>query len=147
MFRNYLKIAIRNLIRQKLYSVINILGLSIGIACFLLISLWVYNELSYPPDSLTTNNLIFQHIFWPSIVHMVQTADSSNIKLTLALQSQMAAYIAKNRDSLHSKEGIIQVPEDINLNVAFAKLAAMGIEIDTWTPEQVSYNNDFQEGT
>ena len=47
MIRNYLKIAIRNLVRQKLYSLINITGLSIGIACFLLISLWVFDELSF----------------------------------------------------------------------------------------------------
>jgi len=47
MLRNYLKIAVRNLLRQKLYSFINITGLSIGIACFLLISLWVFDELSF----------------------------------------------------------------------------------------------------
>jgi len=47
MIKNYIKIAIRNLVRQKLYSLINITGLSIGIACFLLISLWVFDELSY----------------------------------------------------------------------------------------------------
>jgi len=47
MVKNYIKIAIRNLVRQKLYSLINITGLSIGIACFLLISLWVFDELSY----------------------------------------------------------------------------------------------------
>jgi putative ABC transport system permease protein len=47
MIKNYLKIAIRNLIRQKLYSLINITGLSIGIACFILISLWVFDELSF----------------------------------------------------------------------------------------------------
>ncbi len=47
MLKNYLKIAIRNLLRQKLYSFINITGLSIGIACFLLISLWVFDELSF----------------------------------------------------------------------------------------------------
>jgi putative ABC transport system permease protein len=47
MLKNYIKIAFRNLLRQKLYSLINITGLSIGIACFLLISLWVFDELSY----------------------------------------------------------------------------------------------------
>jgi adenosylhomocysteinase len=72
---------------------------------------------------------------------------SEVMDMSFALQSQMAAYIVKNRDTLHSKQEIIQVPEDINLNVAYAKLASMGIEIDAWTPEQVSYNNDFQEGT
>ena len=54
MIRNYLKIAIRNLARQKLYSLINIIGLSIGIACFLLISLWVFDELSF--DRFHLNN-------------------------------------------------------------------------------------------
>jgi putative ABC transport system permease protein len=47
MILTYLKIALRNLLRQKLYSLINLVGLSIGIACFLLISLWVFDELSY----------------------------------------------------------------------------------------------------
>jgi len=37
MFRNYLKIALRNLRRNKAYSVINITGLATGIACSLLI--------------------------------------------------------------------------------------------------------------
>lgn len=54
MLSNYIKIAIRNLVRQKLYSLINITGLSIGIACFLLISLWVYDELDY--DRFHENN-------------------------------------------------------------------------------------------
>ena len=54
MIKNYLKIAIRNLARQKMYSLINITGLSIGIACFLLISLWVYDEFSF--DRFHLNN-------------------------------------------------------------------------------------------
>ena len=47
MFKNYLKIAVRNLLRHKTYSLVNILGLSIGIACTLLIMLWVFDELNY----------------------------------------------------------------------------------------------------
>jgi putative ABC transport system permease protein len=47
MFKNYLKIALRNIVRQKVYSSINIAGLAIGMACFILISLWVRDELSY----------------------------------------------------------------------------------------------------
>ena len=47
MFRNYLKIAIRSLLKQKLYSGINIFGLALGMACALLIGLWVKDELSY----------------------------------------------------------------------------------------------------
>src|ERR1051325_3004436 len=47
MIKNYLKIALRNLARNKIFSVINIMGLAIGLSCFLLISLYVLDELSY----------------------------------------------------------------------------------------------------
>jgi len=47
MFKNYLKIAMRNLLRRKAFSVINIAGLAIGIACCLFILLYVQDELSY----------------------------------------------------------------------------------------------------
>ena len=47
MLKNYLKIALRNLRKHKVYSFINIMGLAIGIACCLLILLYVQDELSY----------------------------------------------------------------------------------------------------
>lgn len=47
MFRNYLKLAFRNLTRQKAFSIINISGLAIGLASSLLILLWVQDETSY----------------------------------------------------------------------------------------------------
>lgn len=53
MFRNYLKIALRNITRFKLFSFINIFGLAIGIASSILIFLFVSNELGY--DSFHKN--------------------------------------------------------------------------------------------
>ncbi len=47
MIRNYIKIAFRNLARNKAFSLINIIGLAIGIATCLIIMLFVNNELSY----------------------------------------------------------------------------------------------------
>ena len=47
MLLNYFKIAWRNLLRNKAFSLINILGLAIGMACTLLIILWVYNEYAW----------------------------------------------------------------------------------------------------
>ncbi len=47
MIKNYLKIAFRNLFKSKTYSSINIFGLSVGIACSLLILLYLTNEFSY----------------------------------------------------------------------------------------------------
>ncbi|ACT96044.1 ABC transporter permease [Dyadobacter fermentans] len=45
MLRNYLKIAWRNLLKNKTFSSINILGLALGMACSLLIMLWVQDEI------------------------------------------------------------------------------------------------------
>lgn len=47
MIRNYLLIALRNLLKHKTFSIINILGLSVGISCCLLLALYVNDELSY----------------------------------------------------------------------------------------------------
>ncbi len=47
MLKNYFKTAIRNLKRQKVYAAINIAGLSVGLACCILIVLYVHFELSY----------------------------------------------------------------------------------------------------
>ena len=47
MFKNFFKVAVRNLIRQKAYALINIIGLAIGIACSILIVLFVLHENSY----------------------------------------------------------------------------------------------------
>jgi putative ABC transport system permease protein len=47
MIKNYFKIALRNLARNKIYSFINISGLSLGLACSMLIILYVTDEISY----------------------------------------------------------------------------------------------------
>ena len=47
MFNNYFKIAVRNMLKSKVYSIINISGLALGMACSLLILLYVQKELSY----------------------------------------------------------------------------------------------------
>ncbi|OPX25588.1 MAG: hypothetical protein B1H06_07190 [Candidatus Cloacimonas sp. 4484_143] len=47
MFKNYFTIAFRNIIKHKIFSIINIIGFAIGLASCLLISLYVFNEISY----------------------------------------------------------------------------------------------------
>lgn len=47
MFKNYLKIAWRNLVKNKSQSFINITGLSVGMAVAMLIGLWIYDEMSF----------------------------------------------------------------------------------------------------
>jgi putative ABC transport system permease protein len=47
MIRNYLKIAWRNLVKNKVHSFINVAGLSVGMAVAMLIGLWIWDELSF----------------------------------------------------------------------------------------------------
>jgi putative ABC transport system permease protein len=47
MFRNYFRIAWRNLLKNKIYSFINLFGLTVGLACFLLIALYIFDELTF----------------------------------------------------------------------------------------------------
>jgi len=70
MFRNYLKIALRNLIRHKGFSFLNIAGLAIGMVCTILILFWVQHELSYDRYHKNGNNIyrILQHIQYAEVV-------------------------------------------------------------------------------
>jgi len=47
MFENYLKIAWRNLVKNKIYSVINVVGLAAGMAVAMLIAFWIWDEVTY----------------------------------------------------------------------------------------------------
>ena len=47
MLKSYITIALRNIIRNKTYSLVNIIGLAVGMACCILIGLWIMDELSY----------------------------------------------------------------------------------------------------
>ncbi|MFH2035413.1 MAG: ABC transporter permease [Candidatus Zixiibacteriota bacterium] len=62
MLRNYFKVTIRNLIRNKLFAVISTIGLSIGIACCLLIFMYVQREFSF--DSFHDNKEIYRIIHY-----------------------------------------------------------------------------------
>jgi len=57
MIKNYFKIAFRNLLKNKVYSFINIAGLSIGLACSMLIILYVKDEVSFDRFHKNVNNI------------------------------------------------------------------------------------------
>ncbi|MGD9158462.1 MAG: ABC transporter permease [Desulfobacteraceae bacterium] len=52
MFFNYIKITLRNLFKEKMYAVINISGLSLGIACCIILGLFLRSELTYDRHNL-----------------------------------------------------------------------------------------------
>ncbi len=57
MFKNYFKIAWRNIMRHKLITTINVAGLSVGMTAAVLISLWVQNELSFDKNQPDSENI------------------------------------------------------------------------------------------
>jgi len=57
MLANYLKLALRNLMRNKVYSFINIFGLALGVTCCLLLSLYIRDEMSYDKHHKRANDL------------------------------------------------------------------------------------------
>lgn len=61
MFKNYFKIAIRNLLRSKGFSAINISGLAIGMASAMLILLWIQNEMSFDRYYKKSDRLYLMH--------------------------------------------------------------------------------------
>jgi putative ABC transport system permease protein len=76
MFKNYLKIALRFMLRQKGFSIINIAGLTIGITCSLLIILYIFDELSFDkfhPDAEQTYRLGFKGVLEGKKFNSTQT--------------------------------------------------------------------------
>jgi putative ABC transport system permease protein len=57
MVRNYLKIAIRNLLKYRFISFINLFGLTVGLTCCLLITTYILNELSYDKYNKNADNI------------------------------------------------------------------------------------------
>ena len=57
MIKNYFRIALRNLTKNKAFSFINIFGLAIGLTCFMFIGMFVYSELSYDTYSANAKNI------------------------------------------------------------------------------------------
>ncbi len=65
--------------------------------------------------------------------------------MSFANQALAAEYMVRNGKSLERR--VYSVPEEIDHEIARIKLSAMGIQIDTLTPEQVAYLGSWQEGT
>ena len=76
MLKNYLKIALRFMLRQKGFSIINIAGLTIGITCSLLIILYIFDELSFDkfhPDAQQIHRLGFKGVLEGKKFNSTQT--------------------------------------------------------------------------
>jgi putative ABC transport system permease protein len=72
MIKNYLKLAWRNLLKDRQFSFLNIMGLAVGLTCTLLIGLWVADELNmehYNPN----DSRLYQVMSFHKVVGTIQT--------------------------------------------------------------------------
>jgi len=94
MLKNYFKIAWRNLMKSKVYSFINILGLSFGMAAAFLIGLWIWDELSYNKTFINYDKIV--RIKENSTASgLIRTFNSAPIPLSGDLRTKYAADFSK----------------------------------------------------
>ncbi|MEJ2613744.1 MAG: ABC transporter permease [Ignavibacteriaceae bacterium] len=86
MLKNYFKIAFRNLKRHRLYSFINILSLTVGITCCILISLYVKQELSYDGHFKNAGN-----IYRITTTHISERGTYTDVETPMPLNSALSS--------------------------------------------------------
>lgn len=119
MFRNYFLVAVRNLYRHISYSLINILGLSIGIATSILIILWIYDEVTF--DSFHANKDRLYKVWFNS-----RFADgiSSQISMPLPLREALKA-----KDANIKNVAVTNWGEGFLLEVGEKKINFVGMHV------------------
>lgn len=95
MFRNYIKIALRHLQRHKVITVINVAGLAIGMACFILILLFVKDELNYDSFHVNKDN-----------IYRLITFTTQNKTTSYGTNTQVAAAPALKREISDVKDAV-----------------------------------------
>src|SRR5258706_9410561 len=85
MIKNYFKIALRSLIKNRTYSLINVLGLTFGLTCFMMVGLYLFDELTFDR----------QHKNAGRIYRVIEHKKNNNENLTIAACSFMLAEESK----------------------------------------------------
>ncbi len=129
MLRNYLKIALRNLVKNKVYSFINIGGLAVGMAVAMLIGLWIYDEVSF-----NTN-----HENYESIAKVVEHGQKGGTRyagdnLPLPVAQELKAHFADYFKHIL----IADLPKEYILTNGETKLIKTGQFIDSGAPDMLS---------
>ena len=123
MWINFLKVALRNIVRNKTYSLINILGLSIGLASCIVISLYVYNESIYDEFWTNSNQIYRVNTTWGSEGGEIKYATSpptlANVLLNEVPEVEAVARLFKWGDfTLRPDTDSSNVFRETNVNLA-----------------------------
>ncbi|QEC74809.1 FtsX-like permease family protein [Mucilaginibacter ginsenosidivorax] len=131
MIRNYLKIAWRNLINNKILSLINIGGLAVGMAVVMLISLWILDEVSF--DKYHNN---YRHI-----AQVMQNVNiNGEVKTSFHQPYPLAAELRKNYGSDFKSVAMSTLPRDYILALSDKKLNEQGTFMEAGGPDLFTLN-------
>lgn len=131
MFKSYLKAAWRNVTQKKGRSIMNIGGLSIGMAATLLIGMWVHNELSY--------NKGFEN--YESIGQVMQTQTFSGEIRTDSNQPMQLAPVLRNEYGSHFKHVVTSTfSYNLLMTVGETKVSRPGYFMEPGIAEMLSLN-------
>ncbi|GAB4028002.1 FtsX-like permease family protein [Spirosoma gilvum] len=137
MFQNYLKIAFRNLSRNKGYSAINIGGLAVGMAVAILNGLWLWDELSFNTYHQTYNRVA-------KVTEQGITSEKKPYRGTY-LPYPIAGELKTKYGDYFKHILLALQPNDYILTVGETKLTQMGQFIESGAPDMLALN--MLEGT
>jgi putative ABC transport system permease protein len=131
MFTNYLKIAWRNLIRNKVLSLINIGGLAVGMAVVMLISLWILDEVSFDK----------YHQNYHRIAQVMQNVTiNGEVKTSFHEPYPLAAELRKSYGSDFKSVAMSTLPRDYILALSDKKLNKQGAFMEAGGPAMFTLN-------
>lgn len=121
MFKNHVILALRNIRKYKIYSFVNIVGLAVGMACCILILLWVQDELSY--DQFHKNGkriymltLITDRGTWRSSPWaLVPTLKNDFPEVEMGSQCAVRTVLVRHGDRMFYETGAMVVPEFLKI--------------------------------
>ena len=135
MFRNYLRVALRTLVRNKFSAAINIGGLAIGMSVAILIGLWIYQQEAY--------NTSFPNHSRIAAVMQNQTM-SGNVVTWWDEARQLAPVLRKDYPNLFKHAITVAGPTNLPVSQGNTRLIIKGVYVDPGIIDMLSL--DFQKG-
>ena len=141
MIKNYFKIAWRNILKNKGYNGINIIGLSLGLTFTMLISLWIYDEVTYD-DFHENKKEIFQVIANRTFNN--QTFTDENMVLPLAGVLEKSSSLVKNAVVMTNPQDIVVVYKDNKIKKHGYTVSDHFFDVFTWKTVNGNPKSIFQ---
>ena len=144
MIRNYLTVAWRNLIRSKSFTAINILGLSVGMTCCMLLLLYIRSELSFDKHHEHANDvyLVKSDVTYPSGMQEENPRQSSLYAASLKAAFPEVETVARLKSNFSESKILLQVRESGKRVQSFYE--TNGYQVDSTFFDLFTYH--FTEG-